>query len=349
MGKAPFGKWIKNTFDAISEMAKQRHSICASIGLHNWEFPLYCISKCNAYARIYVPDNFGDKDKENLMEEFRLFHENCEFVHIPVGKRKKEWWHRRDRQIFDDADIIYPVAIRPGGKLESLIKQMDYDVKKINNSFRTEYIVPGWHLPQVPDSKEINPALKKFPWNYLTHWTHTAYAPWCNESKYEFYQSVHSNDAEYSHSAYQGLRRILADGKICSTQRKIRGNIDVVSFTEIPPEQAIFFMNWRKGLIRRYWEPYGIAIDREIMLERGVKPVIYGDDELFEQLDNHTIPFFQPIRGKRYIWTEEREWRFLGDFDLPTIPKEKMIIITRTRKEADELHAEFGIKTVGMV
>ncbi len=355
-GKAPFGKWLENTFNAVAYCAKREHRICASVELHQWEFLLYCASALDTAVKIYVPDNFSAEMTRKLMHEFNLDSDNCSFVNIQCKRKSKSnatsgknWWRPRDEKILADADIIYPIAIRPGGFFKKALEKLESSEMQIDTRYSVEHKSPTWRAPTVPKSENINPELITKPWHFLTHWTHTSYEPWRDESKYQFYRSIHENKDDYSHSAYQGLRNILNENRIVTTQRKIRGQFEVVSFTEHAPLEALFFMSWRKGLIRNYWEPYGIAIDREWLLKHGARPVLYGNDDLFDSLDESCRPFFQPIRSSRYTWTEEREWRIVNDLNLNIIPDDKKFVITRTSVEAKQIEEEFGIRAIPMV
>ncbi|MCD6595691.1 hypothetical protein J7L68_08460 [bacterium] len=348
MGKIPYGQWLQKTFEAVKNASQNNYIICASVGLHQWEFLLYCASEFGINIRIYVPKDYSEDRKIELLHQFKLDIDKCRFIEVAGKFNGKSWWLVRDRKIFEDADIYYPIAICPDGNFEKSLRENSFD-KKIIDKFRVDYNVPSWHSLKTPDSDNINPQLTKFPWIYLTHWTHTSYSPWCDETKFEFYRSALASKNDYSHSAFQGLKRILTDGKICATQRNIRGQIDVVSFTEIPPRQAIFFMKWRSGLIRHYWEPYGIAIERKILNSIGVKPVIYGNEYIYNSLDEGNWYLFQPIKGNKYFWTEEREWRSRDDFKISEIPVEKILIITRTNDEAHEINSRFGLKSIGII
>jgi len=348
MGKTPYGKWLINTFNSVAEAKTNGDTICASVGLHQWEFLLYCASELNANVRIYVPRDYPDESKDELLHQFQLDRNNCRFIAVDGGRNGRAWWFARDKKILADADTYYPIAIRPGGNLEKMIIAMSSE-KKIIDKFRVDYDVPTWHSPATPDIDCINPELKKLDWQYLTHWTHTSYSPWCNETKFDFYKSAIESTDDYSHSAFRGLSRILSTGEICTTRRNIRGNVDVVSFTEIPPNLAIFFMRWRKGLIRHYWEPYGIAVEREALYSIGARPVIYGDENIYDLLDENNRYLFQPIKGNKYFWSDEREWRLRNNFEISRIPPEKILIITRTDKEAQQINSRFGFKSIGIV
>jgi len=355
-GKAPFGKWLENTFNAAAYCAKREHRICASVELHQWEFLLYCASALDIAVKIYVPDNFSAEMTRKLMNEFNLDSENCSFINVKCrGKSKsniisgKNWWRIRDKRILADTDVVYPVTVRPKGFFKKALEKLESEGMPIDTRYSMEHKSPTWHAPAVPKSENINPELVTKPWHFLTHWTHTSYEPWQDETKFEFYRSVLENKDDYSHSAFQGLRNILKENRIVRTQRKIRRQFEVVSFTEHAPDEAVFFMSWRKGLIRNYWEPYGIVIDREWLLEHGAKPVLYGTDDLLDSIDESCHPFFQPIRSLRYTWTEEREWRIVNDLNLNTVPDDKKFAITRTLAEAKHIQEEFGIHTIPMV
>jgi hypothetical protein len=110
-----------------------------------------------------------------------------------------------------------------------------------------------------------------------------------------------------------------------------------VSFSALKPLEAVKLMRWRRRYVCYSFEPYGVAIRADIADAAGLRPVIYGDDELYSRLADSDRPFFQSRGSKVSDWRPEAEWRHLGDFNLPKLPVDGVKLITYTRPEAAAL------------
>jgi hypothetical protein len=77
----------------------------------------------------------------------------------------------------------------------------------------------------------------------------------------------------------------------------------------------------------------------------GARPVCYGSEADYDALPVEQRPYFQPSsRVKRgadssssLSWSEEREWRLLGDLMLEQLPAGGLAVFVRTRREAEQL------------
>lgn len=346
-GKVLFGKWIERTFEAVDYCGARGWKIIASIGMPQWEFLLYSASQLNYSVEIWVPETFDERSEKELVRSFNLDGKKYFVVKLKGTRgRGKTWWSIRDRAIIDSADILVPVSIRPCGRLDALLKHAINQNKPVLNDFRIPFESPSWKIPSLPAPNQINPELTQVNWHYLTHWTHTFYSPWCTETRYDFYHSLLGQKEEYSHSAFMSLVNMFESGVLCATRRKTYGEVSVVSFTELDPVASLELMGWRSGLVRRYWEPYGIAIDKKYLVSLGARPVKYLPREEFVRLAPKEKVFAQPLRSKRHDWSREKEWRVLSALELSSIPEDKFVAITRTYKESRILQTRFGVRTV---
>jgi hypothetical protein len=90
-----------------------------------------------------------------------------------------------------------------------------------------------------------------------------------------------------------------------------------VAFTGVPLQEFRKRRVFRKHRHRFDFEPWGIAIRKNSLISRGVRPVIYGDDEVWESLNQEDRPFFQKATsGGATNNSEELEWRAIGDVHL---------------------------------
>jgi hypothetical protein len=347
--------WIRAVMAAIDHANYNEQIILTSIGLSTWEFILNYSRRIGVRCAIYIPQGVNEN---NIIKQFKLEESLVSFVKLDVPQKGKSWWRIRDRKIFEDADVIYPISIRPNGNFEGFLKELEAEnstlskTKELVDIYRVTYdesLIERVEKPKLVNAKDLTKKTKIFEsWNYLTHWTHTTYEPWCNETKAEFYDSIISSDKYYSHSAFNSLCRIIDSQKICATQEKTRSKTKFVSFTELNPIESIELMHWRKGLVRFYLEPYGIAINRDKAFESAVKPVIYTDTENYDNLPKHITPLFQPIKGKRYYWTDEREWRFISDFNLNNFDNDSILIIVRHDSEKTKIKKRVNLQVIAL-
>jgi hypothetical protein len=113
----------------------------------------------------------------------------------------------------------------------------------------------------------------------------------------------------------------------------------VVCFTAVPlgelPERTVF----RKHLARWDFVPYGLAIRKSILKSAGCREVIYGDESDWYELPNDDRPWFQIKTSKngKIDWTQEQEWRLVGDLDLTKIDSGDAFAFVKTRQDAMRL------------
>jgi hypothetical protein len=86
-------------------------------------------------------------------------------------------------------------------------------------------------------------------------------------------------------------------------------------------------MTWRKRYVYYNFEPYGIAIHREEAERLGIRPVIYGNQDLYDRMPESDRPFYQNIGSGNANWQPEAECRYLGDFELKEIPTSRIRLI----------------------
>ena len=158
----------------------------------------------------------------------------------------------------------------------------------------------------------------------LVHWTRAAQGPWPLQSWDDFWVQLlwnaHQDRPPGGHgsplrrssdrSALGALQRIVQQQRIFASSRCIRDGHRVVCLTALPPTE--FAPVYRRH--RRRWDAsgYGIAISRSWLAQMGARPVVYGDEQTWQQLQPGLRPFFQ-AEGKDGQWRGEHEWRLAGD------------------------------------
>jgi len=342
--KTPVGSnnWVRNTVLAVKKAVERGSTILSSTGMNTYELVLWATGYSGGKQIIvsrFDPNNPPGILAGKIIRDFRLKPEDTAFLFFtssaPPSKPKLAW-AERDNIVCELADIIYPISIRTGGSLERLIKMNTARGCSIINEFTVPYAIPKRTPLQPLDTTRLETIIRATSWNYITHFTHTFSGPWQDELPYNYYRDIVESGEEYPRSAFATLKRIVIEQKIIPSVSHMRNKIPAISFTSLLPTEATKLMRWRKSYVRYTFEPYGIAIDKEIALQAGIRPVIYGDEMTYKLLPEDEKPYFQP-RGTIGEWTRESEWRFIGTLYLSKIPREKMLVIVKTEAEALEL------------
>jgi hypothetical protein len=77
-------------------------------------------------------------------------------------------------------------------------------------------------------------------------------------------------------------------------------------------------------------------------MEHQCRPVVYGDEVIWESLQPDQRPWYQPATSKngKEDWRVEKEWRHLGDLNLSDLRWESIFVFVPTRQEAKILSQE---------
>ncbi len=182
------------------------------------------------------------------------------------------------------------------------------------------------------------------PWEYLTHWTRRCDGPWPDQREEEYLEELIVQPDRADRSPLATLRRIIHTRRLRASPRAIRGGAAVVCFTAVPladlPHRRVF----RPHRTRWDFEPYGICLRRDWLVQRGARPVQYGQPELWSALPEEERPFFQAGqtrgRGRVMDWTAEEEWRHVGDLPLDKVPADAALVFVPSEAEAAGLAEE---------
>lgn len=170
--------------------------------------------------------------------------------------------------------------------------------------------------------------------SYLIHYTRRCPGPWPGQTLGEYCQTLIDGTEDAAHTAFDTLNRIMTERRVRASARLIRGALPVVSFTECPPEDLKSVIAWRKGLTRWTFEPYGVAVKKEVLTALGARPVLYGNELCFRSLSEEEKYLFQLTKLGNRDWKLEKEWRLPNDLDLTLVSRSDMIVALPTREEA---------------
>ena len=187
------------------------------------------------------------------------------------------------------------------------------------------------------DIVELVPFPAADGWVSLSHTTRGCPGPWPEQSPEDYLDSLLLSRRDADHSPVGTLERILQQQRLIASARTAREGVRVVSFTASPLSHLPNLRRFRPHRSRWDFEPFGLCLRRSWLEERGARPVIYGDEVTWRDLDTNDRPFFQLAHSRPSVsaeataeeqisaqidWTIEREWRHIGDLDLSQLPRE---------------------------
>lgn len=140
------------------------------------------------------------------------------------------------------------------------------------------------------------------------------------------------------------LRKILIDGHLLGSSAWTYG-FNTVCFTEAPIQEFNSIFSLVEIAASREerprYEPYGIAVRKDFLFEKGGRPVIYDHPDLLSKLpDDMKYRFvpYDPVADLDFTW--EREWRIRTD-RLKLDPKQTLVVVP-TAEEAFEFAYDFA-------
>lgn len=337
--------WIRTTLRIAEELVQSGVTIVSSVGMFTWELVTWKVGACGGNLIIVIPETpreNADEITDDILRDFNLDinriliifpndppHEQVSLSDFPM----------RDAWIAAIADVLYPIAVRPGGNLAGIAELFRTVTGKVNEQCR----IPYEKTTRSSFRSEMNLITREEvgqPWGSLTHWTRASVDPWPEETKADFYTAFEKNEDGYPRSAFHTLKRILKQRCLIASKKLIRGREKVVSLTACPPWELGKLVKWRPNLLRWTFEPYGIALNRSKLESLGAQPVVYGENYQYRFLKDGDKSFFQSCGHGENNWRAEKEWRYIGDLDLNLFNPEDVTVFVFTREEADMLQRE---------
>lgn len=157
--------------------------------------------------------------------------------------------------------------------------------------------------------------------NYLIHCTRSRQGPWPDQSIEGFLDEALLLEVHEPSTPAGTLARILTQQRIAATNRLKRGQLSTSCWSACPLGELLSRRSFQNHLGRWDWEPFGIAIRTERLMQLGSRPVTYLRAESIGKLPSEDQSFAQPApnqAGDR-DWREEKEWRIAGDLRLHSI------------------------------
>ncbi|MCE5250963.1 hypothetical protein LLG96_12155 [bacterium] len=327
--KYPMGSdpWVQATVNAVETLARSGSTILCSSGPSQWDLVTCLAGKNSAEIELIVKipkDRSGGTLYEALLEDYNLDRNRTHPLFLPrtpgLCQRTKELWRARDLLAIQNAQIIYPVSIRPEGRLSQMINRDDIK-SKINSDFRSPWTQGGFIPSYRLEGRTVNP-LPDDTW--FIHWTRASQGPWNGEKPWQYYHDLIGNPGIYVRSAEATLVRILTEKRIRGSAWKLPAGERAVAFTSLSLEKTLPLMRWRKRFVRYTFEPYGIGVRQSTLIDLGAREVVYvrGDTTAG---DSDSLFFHAP--GILTDWSGEKEWRYRGDLSLHGIDSHDLIAV----------------------
>jgi hypothetical protein len=177
-------------------------------------------------------------------------------------------------------------------------------------------------------------SLESFEGDYLSHWTREPRDHWPDRSADNQWDTAFFS-GDIPRGPVGTLIRILAQKKILASGRLVRDGLPVCSFTAVPLGEFPSRRKFRKHLARWDFEPFGIAIRRELLESLGARPVHYIRDESVSRISPSDDGW--DVTDPKGEWEQEKEWRIAGDLDLRRIPPDGAAVFVPDETSAEKI------------
>ncbi len=326
--------WLKAVRRALTEVTAQGGTLVCGEGLTGWDYTAWYAGRCGMQIFfVLTPARLTRlvERKNELCRRLDLDQRRISFV-MPIASgrlNKEQRLHLRDGLAFALAKHRLPIALRPQSFWRGLLNR----TAGVDCRFETVYpLRPAttWHgLTPGQAAEKAN--------DRLYHWTRGFYGPWPGETEADYYRELTASASGNPRDGLATLARIVLEGVLRGEARMNRGGAPVLSFTALSPAVAARQARYRPTLGRWNYEPYGLSFPRELLENLSARPVIYGSRDDYHRLAPSERPYFQFVgRGGKTDWSEEKEWRLVGDLDLRSI-REQVYLWAPTRIEAERL------------
>ena len=203
----------------------------------------------------------------------------------------------------------------------------------VGNSESSDPVMDHYPAEQLSDVNEFNVN------EYFTHCTRRCDGPWPGETELQFLDDLLLDRQGADHSAWATLCRIVSQQRLVASSDVIRGKTPVVCLSECSARELVQRRTFRSHRGKWDYEPFGICIRRDWLIDHGAKPVIYLAREDWSNVKPEQAWHYQTetTADKTVNWSHEREWRFGGDLDLSRIPADSAFVFVPDENAAGAL------------
>lgn len=283
-----------------------------------------------------------------------------------------------DRILFAVGDCLQVIQIRTSGTIQTLLTQHIVDIER-NQSIvmlasnaagqisaighNSSGCVIPWLLQSNESVSQTNERVSQtahvdrqgqlaasdplsHPGDWLLHWTRSTVGPWPDQDEQQFNDELILGCRSADRSAFATLLRIVTEGCLWASSETIRGRFQVVSFTEVPLREFRDRRAYRRHRRRYDFEPWGIAVRRDVLESAGARPVEYGDDETWHQTSETDKAFFQNAGAEDGWIRDEREWRILNNLKLNDLPVSAVVVFVDTEAAREITQNQTGWRVI---
>lgn len=175
--------------------------------------------------------------------------------------------------------------------------------------------------------------------DYLIHCTRSRQGPWPDQSTSGFLDEALRLEVHEPSTPAHTLARILTQQRISATNHLKRGSVATSCWSACPLGELLSRRSFQSHLARWDWEPFGIAIRTERLMELGARPVTYLRTNAIRKLPTEDQSFAQPAPSQlgNRDWRDEREWRIAGDLRLHSIDFSDAFVFTPDKSTAMQM------------
>lgn len=347
----PSGKtaWVRQSVVAVCWLKSQGLALYSSVGMQTWELLTSVASLEEMKQTLSVPaaNRYEfERLKEFAIDQFDLNPDRVDFIPVLSEEKnttKEELWLRRDEQVVEAADVLLPVSLRKGGHMDSLLQRLCRQGKSVKNRFRVDYEKRVQPLAYRLKAEQLNPKLQQLEDQYLIHWTRAANSAWPTEMLIDYYKAVIESES-YPRSAFSTLMNIISTRKIVATPKNMPAGTPTVSFSGLAPADIVPLVTWRSRYRQMSFEPYGIGIEKQYAMGKGVCPVWYYHKD-YDRIHNSARWLWQSV-GEKGDWRAEQEYRYKGNFDLSCFPSNRLLALCHTQREAEIIEKSTGLQAI---
>jgi len=174
-------------------------------------------------------------------------------------------------------------------------------------------------------------------WPFLIHCTRGRRGPWPDQSTNEYLDEVLEERAGHTFDPMTTLLRIVEQGRLIASGRWVRGGQPVVSFSATPLDRLLADRQYRRHLRRWDYEPFGVGLSRERLMELGGRPVTYLEGSNRQSDGVYEQP--AASRSGQIDWRGEQEWRIARDVVLADFQPDHIWLFVPDVRAAETIRA----------
>ncbi len=350
----PSGKdaWVQQSVAAVRWVKSQELVLHTSVGMQTWELLTSIGSLEGVRQSLSIAADSGhefERLKGFAIDQFDLNLALVDFAPVfSEGKNlsKDELWLKRDEQVVGPADVLLPVSLRKGGHMDSLLQRLRKRGKSIERRFQVDYQKRARPLAYRLKAEQLNHDLRRLEDRYLVHWTRAANCAWPTERLIDYYRAIVESES-YPRSGFSTLMNIISTARIVATPKNMPAGIATVSFSGLPPADIVPLVAWRSRYRQMSFEPYGIGLDRQYVMSKGVCPVQYYHRDNDRARDSEQ--WLRQSVGVKGYWRAEQEYRYKGDFDFSSFASNRLLALCHTQREAEIIEKSTGIQAFPLI